>query len=72
MTVDTNHLVEILKEDQPLNVTLVEDNGKPKLIVLFALPELSLQIEMFARRILNDHKVKKEMVELLKNQNHEE
>jgi hypothetical protein len=71
MNVDTDELVEILKNDQPINVTLVEERGKPKLIVLFALPELSNEIEMFARGLLHDHKIKKQTAHLLKEQRNE-
>lgn len=52
MTVDTDKLVEILKNDKPLNVTLVEDNNKPKLVVMFALPHLLDKIEAFATELL--------------------
>lgn len=56
MTVNTDKLVDILKNDQPLNVTLVEEYGQDKLIVLFALPELLPQIEAFAKQLLEEHK----------------
>ena len=52
MTIDTNHLVEILKNDQPLSVIMVEDNGKDKLICLFALPHLADKITEFATQLL--------------------
>lgn len=52
MTIDTNHLVEILKNDQPLSVMMVEDNGKDKLICLFALPHLTDKIAAFAKSLL--------------------
>lgn len=56
MTVDTDKLVEILKNDQPLNVTLVEEYGTEKLVVLFALPHLLEKIEAFAKQLLEDEK----------------
>jgi hypothetical protein len=52
MNVNTDELVEILKNDKPLNVTMVEEFGKDKLIVLFALPHLSTRIIEFAESIL--------------------
>ncbi len=56
MTVDTDKLVSILKKDQPLNVTMVEENGKDKLVILFALPHLIDKIEVFAKGLLEEHK----------------
>ena len=55
MTVDTNKMVEILKNEQPLNVTMVEENHKPKLVVMFALPHLTEKIEAFAKQLLEEH-----------------
>lgn len=59
MTVDTDKLVDILKNDQPLNVTLVEEYGQNKLVVLFALPELLPQIEAFAKQLLKEYQKEK-------------
>lgn len=56
MTVDTNRMVEILKKDQPLNVTMVEEYDKPKLVVMFALPHLAEKVEAFAKGLLDEHK----------------
>lgn len=47
-------LVEILKKDKPLNVTLVEEHNKPKLVVMFALPHLLEKIEAFAKDLLDN------------------
>lgn len=58
MEVNTDKMVEILKKDQPLNVTLVEEYGKPKLVVMFALPHLIEKIELFANQLLEEHKLK--------------
>lgn len=55
MTVDTDKMVEILKKDQPLNVTVVEEYGKDKLVVLFALPHLADKIIEFANQLLEEH-----------------
>jgi len=52
MNVNTDELVEILKNDQPLSVIMVEEYGKEKMIVLLALPHLAPQIEEFAKSLL--------------------
>jgi len=52
MEINTDKLVEILKNDQPLNVTIVEEYGKDKLVILFALPHLLDKIETFAKSLL--------------------
>lgn len=54
MEVNTDKLVEILKNDKPLNVTLVEEHGKPKLVVMFALPHLLDRVESFAKTLLEE------------------
>lgn len=56
MEVNTDKMVEILKKDQPLNVTIVEEHGKDKLICLFALPHLLDKIQAFALGLLEEHK----------------
>lgn len=53
MNINTDQLVDILKNDQPLNVTAVEENGRTKLVCLFALPELEEEITKFAQSILD-------------------
>lgn len=55
MTVDTDIMVGILKNNQPLNVTVVEEYGKDKLVVLFALPHLADKIVGFANQLLEEH-----------------
>lgn len=55
MTVDTDMMVDILKKNQPLNVTVVEEYGKDKLVVLFALPHLADKITEFANQLLEEH-----------------
>lgn len=54
MNIDTNKLVELLKEDQPLSVMVVEEHGKDKLVCLFALPELAERITEFGKELLNE------------------
>ena len=65
MNIDTDKLVEILKNDKPLSVMVVEDNGKDKLVCLFALPELSKNVEAFGKNILDDNPTYEELVEAL-------
>jgi len=52
MEINTDKLVDILKNDQPLSMMMVEDNGKDKLICLFALPHLTDKIAAFAKSLL--------------------
>lgn len=54
MTIDTDKMVEILQKDKPLNVTMVEEYGKDKLVCLFALPHLTDKITEFANKILEE------------------
>lgn len=56
MEVNTDKMAEILKKDQPLNVTVVEEYGKDKLVCLFALPHLLDKINDFALGLLEEHK----------------
>lgn len=56
MEVNTDELVKILKNNQPLNVTVVEEYGKDKLVILFALPHLIDKIESFAKQLLEENK----------------
>lgn len=55
MNIDTNKLVDILKEDDPLSVMVVEEAGKDKLVCLFALPHLADKITEFGKQLLKEH-----------------
>ena len=51
MDVNTDKMVNILKKDKPYSVIVVEEYGKDKLLVLFALPHLADKIEAFAKTL---------------------
>lgn len=51
--IDTEKMVDILKSDKPISMGAFEDKGETKLIAVFALPELELQIKEFVDGILN-------------------
>lgn len=55
MEINTDKLVDILKNDQPLSVMMVEDDGNDKLICLFALPHLADKITEFATQLLKSN-----------------
>lgn len=59
MEINTDKLVDILKNDKPLSVMAVEENGKDKLICLFALPHLADTITEFANKLLKESETKK-------------
>jgi len=54
MEINTDKLVEILKKDKPLNVTVVEEYGKDKFIVMFTLPHLLPKVQEFAEKLLEE------------------
>ena len=56
MEVNTDKMVEILKKELPLNVTVVEEYGKDKLVVLFALPHLADKVIEFGNKLIEEHK----------------
>ncbi|WP_286894921.1 MULTISPECIES: hypothetical protein [Sphingobacterium] len=56
MNIDTNKLVEILNNEDPISIMVVEDHGKDKLVCLFALPHLADKITEFGISILEDRK----------------
>lgn len=57
MNIDTDKLVEILKKDKPLSLVEVNDDriGKPKLYVLFCLPEIVDEVTDFSKNLLNKY-----------------
>lgn len=56
MNIDTNKLVEILNNEDPISIMVVEYHGKDKLVCLFALPHLADKITEFGKSILEDRK----------------
>lgn len=54
MNIDTNKLVQILSEDksQPVSVMVVQDEGKDKVVCLFALPHLVHIVTEFGNKLL--------------------
>lgn len=56
MNIDTDKLVDLLKNEAPISVMVVEDHGKDKLVCLFALPHLSDKITQFGQALLNESK----------------
>lgn len=54
MDIDTDKLVDLLKQDQPLSVMVVEEAGKDKLVCLFALPEYVDKITEFGNQLLKE------------------
>lgn len=53
-TIDTDKLAELLKGDKPISMGAFDDkDGKPKVIAIFALPELESKLREFVEEILN-------------------
>lgn len=50
--IDTDKIVNILKIDKPISFGVIDDSGKPKLLLIFALPELENKIKVFVEEIL--------------------
>lgn len=60
-TLDTDNMIETLKNDQPLSMGIIsdDDTNKDKLVCLFALPELAPRIQAFAEGLLEEHRLDK-------------
>lgn len=52
MEINTDKMVEILKNDKPLTVFNIEEFGKVKMTAMFVLPELSEKVQQFAKSLL--------------------
>ena len=51
MEIDTNKMVDILKNNIPYSGIMVEEKGKDKLFCFFCLPELSDKVIEFAKTL---------------------
>ena len=54
-TINTDKMVDILKNDQPVSLGAIDDKGKTKLIMLFALPHLESEIRTFTDSLLKKY-----------------